>query len=434
MDYIIWGAGQRGKRALDILGDAQVAFFIDSSLDKIGTIYEGKSVKSIDDAALKLTDYIVLITPALGQEEIVSILENRGIKNYLLFSDCPPEINIDQTEGGMLEEYDIQPDFDTCAVYGINWFGLFMYDFLKNKGVNMFLINQEEISKELIKCIGKSYEIRQLEDVLDQVQVILDVAVTSQLDLSMNDQYKARYIGFSDYLEENIKFYNNEIAKFKNVHMGERCFIVATGSSLKVEDLDILYRNHEKCISMNRIYNIFPKTKWRPDYYMIEDSKMIEDLADEIAELPLPYKFVASKPEMYWEQSKADTSMKFNMLTGEFNDNNIRFSKNVERCLYNGRTVTYACLQLAVYMGFTEVYLLGVDFNYSSDIYAESNHFEGYQNHYKDIRLNPVNPEKQLCAYRKAKKVAEAKKIKIFNATRGGRLEVFERKKFDELF
>ena len=47
MKYIIWGAGQRGKRALDILGDEQVICFVDSSPAKIGTIYEGKSVNQL---------------------------------------------------------------------------------------------------------------------------------------------------------------------------------------------------------------------------------------------------------------------------------------------------------------------------------------------------------------------------------------------------
>lgn len=434
MKYIIWGAGQRGKRALDILGDEQVICFVDSSPAKIGTIYEGKSVKSIENIAADLSDSILLVSPALGQEEIICILKEKGISNYFLFDDCPPEINIDETDSSILEDYDIQPDFDTCAIYGIGWFALFLYDLLEQKGVHSCLINPNGTAASLLACVGKKYEVKELDNALNNVEVILDVNVKNPLNSACYEQCKAKYIEISDYLEQNIKFYNDNIAKFKNIHAGERCFIVATGPSLTVDDLDTLYRNHEKCISMNRIYNIFPKTEWRPDYYVIEDYKMIEDLAEEIAKLPLPYKFVASKPEMYWMQSGARTSIKFNMIIGGFNENSIRFSKNVDRCLYNGRTVTYACLQLAVYMGFTEIYLLGVDFNYASDIYAESNHFKGYQNSYKDIRLNPIDPEKQLWAYKKARKIAETKKIKIINATRGGKLEVFERKNFDDLF
>ena len=111
----------------------------------------------------------------------------------------------------------------------------------------------------------------------------------------------------------------------------------------------------------------------------------------------------------------------------------VGFSMNIDRFMYNGYTVTYVCIQLALYMGFKEIFLLGVDFNYSDDVYSESNHFKGYQKHYKDIRLNEIKPERMLNAYHKAKKIAEAEGKRIYNATRGGKLEVFERRTLDSL-
>ena len=67
----------------------------------------------------------------------------------------------------------------------------------------------------------------------------------------------------------NISFYNKQIECYKDIHHGKRCFIIATGPSLTVQDLDTLYAHNEKCISMNRIYNIFGETKWRPDYMSV---------------------------------------------------------------------------------------------------------------------------------------------------------------------
>lgn len=122
------------------------------------------------------------------------------------------------------------------------------------------------------------------------------------------------------------------------------------------------------------------------------------------------------------------------MVMQAYDSLHMGFSMQPEKLIYNGRTVTYVCLQLAVYMGFREIYLLGVDFNYAADIYAASNHFEGYHNHYKEIRLNAVYPGKMLLSYEKAKQVCSRSGIKIYNSTRGGMLEVFERKSFDELF
>ena len=42
--------------------------------------------------------------------------------------------------------------------------------------------------------------------------------------------------------------------------------------------------------------------------------------------------------------------------------------------------------------------------------------------------------KQNLLAYQSAKKYADAHGIKIYNATRGGNLEVFERVDFDSLF
>ena len=44
-----------------------------------------------------------------------------------------------------------------------------------------------------------------------------------------------------------------------------------------------------------------------------------------------------------------------------------RFSNNASRLLYDSNTVTYIMIQLAAYMGFNEIYLLGVDCNYKQE-------------------------------------------------------------------
>lgn len=91
-------------------------------------------------------------------------------------------------------------------------------------------------------------------------------------------------------------------------------------------------------------------------------------------------------------------------------------------------------MQLAVYMGFSEIYLLGVDFNYSNNIYDPKNHFEGCDTAKNKIRLNQVYPEITLLAYESCRDFCRKHNVRIFNATRGGKLEVFERKSFDDLF
>jgi len=85
-------------------------------------------------------------------------------------------------------------------------------------------------------------------------------------------------------------------------------------------------------------------------------------------------------------------------------------------------------LQLAAYMGFTEIYLLGTDCQQYDD--DEKMHFTSDYSVVKSI----LNLNKIISAYEVAKEYAEAHGIKIYNATRGGSLEVFQRVDFDSLF
>ena len=67
-----------------------------------------------------------------------------------------------------------------------------------------------------------------------------------------------------------------------------------------------------------------------------------------------------------------------------FPKNPIGFSRDIASVVYSGQTVTYSMIQFAAYMGFKEIYLIGVDCNYSKDnstISADS---------YFDKRLFPL--------------------------------------------
>jgi hypothetical protein len=109
--------------------------------------------------------------------------------------------------------------------------------------------------------------------------------------------------------------------------------------------------------------------------------------------------------------------------------------------VYNGATVTYSCLQLAVNMGFKEIYLLGVDNSYSLALRKngelvqtnlEQDHFSPGYSAYPNMHLFKIDIVN--AAYQSARNYAESHGIKIYNATRGGKLEVFERVDFDSLF
>jgi len=102
-------------------------------------------------------------------------------------------------------------------------------------------------------------------------------------------------------------------------------------------------------------------------------------------------------------------------------------------------------MQLAAYLGFTEIYLVGVDFSYAvpksteivGDTYISNeddpNHFHpayfGKGKKWHDPKLDRV-----LRNFECAKATLEARGVKIFNATKGGALELFPRVHYDQVF
>ena len=111
--------------------------------------------------------------------------------------------------------------------------------------------------------------------------------------------------------------------------------------------------------------------------------------------------------------------------------------------LFCGRSVTIINLQLAYYMGFRDVYLIGMDFNYAIPSDAvngaiitsnsdDINHFHpdyfGKGKTWKDPKLDSV-----LRAYAACKSAYEDDGRNIYNATVGGKLELFERRSLSNI-
>jgi hypothetical protein len=229
-------------------------------------------------------------------------------------------------------------------------------------------------------------------------------------------------------LSKNSRF--EKLKSFKNVHKGERCFIVATGPSLKISDLDKL--KDEITFSMNSICLAFEDTTWRPTYYGIQYIAAFKKFKKYIEALncrgvflgdTIPYDLDSNYKSPYYFYP-------LNLLNHSRQNHKhyrTKFSENIFSEVFDGYTITYTLIQIAAYMGFNEIILLGVDCNYLPNL---NHHFKNY-----DI-VDPtfaLASNKMICAFREAKKFAEKNDLKIYNATRGGKLEVFERVDLDDI-
>lgn len=229
---------------------------------------------------------------------------------------------------------------------------------------------------------------------------------------------------------------SQKIKMFRNKHMGERCFIIGNGPSLTAADLDKI--QGEYTFAANRIYEIFEQTDWRPWAYVIQDKEFMRAEHEKIRQVPCKCRFVPFEAGVDTSDWAHTTQIhgglrKFSINRGS--DLSAYISEDVSRGFSNGYTVTFISIQLAIYMGFTEIYLLGVDFNYS--VYMDKNgkicHQKGVSDYFngKKYEMTMQSLEPTRYAYQVAREYCDAHGITICNATRGGKLEVFERVDFD---
>jgi len=237
-------------------------------------------------------------------------------------------------------------------------------------------------------------------------------------------------------LEKGIyKAQNNDVCTFKNKYYGKSCVIIGTGSSLRVCDLERIKKAGLYTFASNKIFKIFVETTWRPDFYCVTDSKFISQYFNEICDMEAREIFINNVPELPWCMNPHLFSLEFDGYISKDRKFVPVFSEDASEFVNEGMTVTYAMLQLAYYMGFKEMYLLGIDFSYEDMTgmdYEKNDHFcKDYIK--KGEIVNPPDLRTNLLAYQEAERFSRAHGFRIYNATRGGKLEVFERVDFDKL-
>jgi len=243
-----------------------------------------------------------------------------------------------------------------------------------------------------------------------------------------------------------LKRDKTRILKLKDKFKGHRCFILGNGPSLNEMDLTLLKDEYSFAVN-----SIFYKTKemgYKPSFFVVEDNHIINDNLNELIDYDCEYMFFPSKYKSKigkrLNRYFANLDYGFYISSNRFFKKSM-FSKDCARQIYCGQTVTMINFQLAYYLGFTEVYLIGMDFNYQipksavvegnqiTSTEADVNHFHpdyfGKGKKWNDPKLDLV-----LQSYKLAKVEFEKDGRKIINATKGGKLDLFDRTDYNSLF
>ncbi len=224
------------------------------------------------------------------------------------------------------------------------------------------------------------------------------------------------------------------IKKYQNKHKGERVFIIASGPSLRKEDVMVL--KNEYTIAVNSTITLCREINWKPTYYCIGDAEVFLRCREYIINAEFIECFADINLKKYLKNSS------FIPCYFETRHNGVAYlekSKRVKKHtrfimdayskgIYTARSITYSAIELAAFMGFSEIYIYGVDNSYDKN----KAHFSKEGN--VDDENNRVNVifQKKFCedneiSYEIAEKFSRKHGFRIFNATRGGAVRAFER-------
>lgn len=235
------------------------------------------------------------------------------------------------------------------------------------------------------------------------------------------------------------------ISKWKNLkgkYNGNRIFIIGNGPSLNKTELYLL--QNENTMVFNRFNLMFERLNWKPTFYVVTDDLVVKDMYNEINSEILPEVKYAFFPDLHPSnvdfKSLVDNRDNVYWLNTDKSDYRI----DLPNCGIN-KTVVNAGMQIAAYLGFKEIHLLGVDMTFGDQKVKKINsrNWEADEhdpNHFdpryfgKGRKFHNPTVSEMIERFEKGKIFFDKLGIGIYNSGIDGKLEVFPRKNFNTLF
>jgi len=217
------------------------------------------------------------------------------------------------------------------------------------------------------------------------------------------------------------------LAALKNKHAGERAIIICNGPSLKKTDMSLVERETSFC--MNRSYLMFEEWGFTPTYFTLTNELVLRQFLDDIRALAMP-KFTDFA---YRELLRPEDDTRYFRLPPRLAD---RFEGDLQRPISSGGTVTFATLQIAFFLGFSKVIIIGMDHRFKArgvPSAAEIRHNEVDEDHAhpnyfpKGMKWELPDLIRSELAYKQARNQYEKHGRRIIDATVDGACTVFEK-------
>jgi hypothetical protein len=235
-----------------------------------------------------------------------------------------------------------------------------------------------------------------------------------------------KYLTSAEGLESIIR-----IKKYRNIFQGKRCVIIGNGPSLN--NMNLQFLKNEFTFGLNRIYLMFDKLSFTTTFLVSFNKHVIEQSKDDFMKLKIPKFFSYYSKDL----------ISFDKYTVYLNDLKLdHFSKKLTYGVWQGSTVTFVAMQIAYYMGFKDIILIGIDHSFKTKGPAhklvvskgsDPNHFD--PNYFgKGFAWQLPDLETSEIAYRMAKELFESEGRNIIDCTLGGKLKIFKKVSYEKLF
>jgi len=231
----------------------------------------------------------------------------------------------------------------------------------------------------------------------------------------------------------------------------KRCFVIGSGPSLKTQNLKPL--QHEYTIVANSFFQHPDVSTISPKYCCIGDPQFTAGHPESVAWLRVLEKKLPNTTLVFRPSAKAVFSQHnlfrnhevYYAATGLGAKTSSRVRIDLTRPINVGFT-TGTCLSipLALYLGFKEIYLLGYDADWLFQPSSAPFHFYEHNPHFPqfdkqstmdggmEVEIHTLYFE--FRSHRLLREKAETMGARIFNATRGGKLDMYPRVSFESLF
>ena len=223
----------------------------------------------------------------------------------------------------------------------------------------------------------------------------------------------------------------NRLARFKDRHKGEQMILICNGPSLNKTDMDKVRK--ATLMGLNKIYLGFRKYKIYPRYYVAVNQEVIYQSAEAISNLKC-VNFIAAGIGACAAQAGPLT----HLIKADLPP--LGFSKDLCQGVHQGWSVTHVGLQIAYYMGFSQVIIIGMDHHY---IYKgkpnelknmegpDPNHFS--ESYFQNCVWNNPDLSHSEEAFRIARHIYEGAGRSIIDCSVDGACNVFVKRTLNEV-